>query len=231
MIEEIVRFNNVSSTQDTAKKFVHRHQEMAIVAQQQRRGRGRHGRYWASPSGGLYVSLILFPTTRVTLIPFLASLTIVRLLEYYSFNTITIHWPNDVLLHKNKVCGIICEQCKGSVICGIGLNVNTSSFPDHLKNVTSMTLESGETYDLDNVLEQFIRLFNPLYEELLDHGLKVSEALNYITGLGEAVSVVTRSGTFAATICDINDDWSLLVRDDQGVNKTLYYGEVRRLLW
>ena len=231
MIEEIVRFNNVSSTQDTAKKFIHRHQEMAIVAQQQRRGRGRHGRQWASPPGGLHVSLILFPEVRVSLIPFLASLTIVRLLEQYSFNTISIHWPNDVLLYGEKVCGIICEQCKESVICGIGLNVNTTTFPDDLKDITSMTLASGKTYDLDAVLEQCLRLFNPLYQELLEHGLKVSEALNYITGLGEAVSVVTKSGTFPATICDVNDDWSLLVRDDQGVSKTLYYGEVRRLLW
>jgi len=231
MIEEIVRFRDIISTQDTAKKFIHRHQEIAVTARSQRRGRGRHGRQWASPVGGLYVSLLLFPKDRGSLIPFLASLTIVRLLEFHGLKGITIHWPNDVLLNQKKVCGILCEQCKDSIVCGIGLNVNNSEFPSHLINVTSMTEESGEEYDLDEMLARLIRIFNPLYQELLEQGLKVSEAQNYVTGLGEAVEVVTKSERFTATICDINDDWSLLVRDAHGVSRTLYYGEVRRLLW
>lgn len=231
MIKEIIRFKKISSTQDTAKKFIHRHQEIAVTAEYQRHGRGRHGRQWSSPIGGLYVSFVLFPKNRITLIPFLASLAIVRLLEFYSMTNITIHWPNDVLLHNKKVCGILCEQCKDGIVCGIGLNVNTDRFPHTLNKVTSLTLESGQTYDLDDVLQHLIRIFNPLYQELLDRGLKVSEALNYITGLGEAVEVVTTSETFTATICDINEDWSLLVRDSNGVSKKLYHGDVRRLVW
>jgi BirA family biotin operon repressor/biotin-[acetyl-CoA-carboxylase] ligase len=231
MIADIVRFKDVSSTQDTAKKFIHRRKEMAIVAQHQRRGRGRHGRHWSSPEGGLYVSLVLFPGDRRPLIPFLASLTVVRLLEQYSLSGITIHWPNDVLLNHKKVCGVICEQYRGGIICGVGLNVNSVDFPSTLNNVTSMTMETGDTFDLDHILTDFIHIFNPLYQELLEHGLKVAEALNYITGIGEAVEVVTKDSSFTATICDINDDWSLLVRDDNGISRTLYYGDVRRLVW
>jgi BirA family biotin operon repressor/biotin-[acetyl-CoA-carboxylase] ligase len=226
MIQEVVRFKDVSSTQDTAKRFIHRHQEMAIVAQHQRRGRGRHGREWSSPTGGLYLSLILFPKNRMTLIPFLASLSVVRLLEHYTLSSIAIHWPNDVLLNDKKICGVICEQNKDSVICGVGLNVNSN-----LGNATTMTRETGEIYDLDDVLACFIRIFNPLYEELLERGLRVEEALNYITGIGEVVEVVTKNATFTATVCDVNSDWSLLVRDERGVNRTLYYQEVRRLVW
>jgi BirA family biotin operon repressor/biotin-[acetyl-CoA-carboxylase] ligase len=231
MIQEVVRFKDVSSTQDTAKRFIHRHQEMAIVAQHQRRGRGRHGREWSSPTGGLYLSLILFPKNRMTLIPFLASLSVVRLLEHYTLSSIAIHWPNDVLLNDKKICGVICEQNKDSVICGVGLNVNSVDLPSNLGNATTMTRETGEIYDLDDVLACFIRIFNPLYEELLERGLRVEEALNYITGIGEVVEVVTKNATFTATVCDVNSDWSLLVRDERGVNRTLYYQEVRRLVW
>ncbi|MBN2620300.1 biotin--[acetyl-CoA-carboxylase] ligase [candidate division WOR-3 bacterium] len=231
MIQEVVRFKDVSSTQDTAKRFIHRHHEMAIVAQHQRRGRGRHGRAWSSPTGGLYLSLILFPGHRMMLIPFLASLSVVRLLEHYALSGIAIHWPNDVLLHDKKVCGVICEQHKDSVICGIGLNVNSIDLPPNLGNATSMIRETGRTYDLDEVLTYYIRIFNPLYQELLERGLKVAEALNYITGIGEVVEVVTRNATFTATICDVNSDWSLLVRDESGVSRTLYCQEVRRLVW
>jgi BirA family biotin operon repressor/biotin-[acetyl-CoA-carboxylase] ligase len=231
MIQEVVRFKDVSSTQDTAKRFIHRRQEMAIVAQHQRRGRGRHGREWSSPTGGLYLSLILFPKNRMTLIPFLASLSVVRLLEHYALSSIAIHWPNDVLLNDKKICGVICEQNKDSVICGVGLNVNSVDLPSNLGNATTMTRETGEIYDLEDVLACFIRIFNPLYEELLERGLRVEEALNYITGIGEVVEVVTKNATFTATVCDVNSDWSLLVRDERGVNRTLYYQEVRRLVW
>lgn len=231
MIEEVLRFRDVSSTQDTAKRFIHRHQEIAIAAQHQRRGRGRHGRQWLSPVGGLYVSLILFPGDRMSLIPFLGSLTIVRLLEQYLLSRITIQWPNDVLLSRKKICGVICEQCGEGVICGIGLNVNLIDLPSSLSNATSMTMETGVTYDLDKVLARFIHTFNPLYQELLEQGMKVTEALNYITGIGEVVEVVTKNTSFAATVCDVNNDWSLLVRDESGVNHTLYYQEVRRLVW
>ncbi len=231
MVKRIIRFRGVSSTQDTAKGFVHNNEEVAISSLQQKHGKGRQGRLWYSPLGGLYVSLLLFPRTRLTSIPLLASLTIVKVLEDYNFSRLSILWPNDVLLNNKKVCGIICEQFKGAIICGIGLNVNIERFSRQLCNATSLKIESERDFDIDEILKHIVGKFNPLYDELQDAGIKIKEVCNYISGVGEPVEIITPQGTVKGVVHDIDDDWALLLRDDAGMIKKFYYGDVRRLLW
>ena len=231
MIDKVIRFRQVASTQDTAKRLAHKGSELAVMALSQNSGRGRQGRSWFSPRGGLYVSLLLFPKKNQTSIPLLASLSVIRALEEFGFSLLTIHWPNDVLLNERKVCGILCERYENKVICGIGLNVNIEHFGRGVHNATSMSMESGKHFELDEVLERFLEKFNVLYDELQDKGLKVKEVLNYISGLGEAVEVVTAREVIKGTVYDIDDDWALLLRDESGMVRKYYYGDVRRLQW
>lgn len=231
MIKQIIRFKTVVSTQDTAKRFVSRNKELAISSLHQKKGRGRQGRTWYSPAGGLYVSLLLFPRTQLSSIPMLASLTVVKVLEDYGFSRISIHWPNDVLLNQKKVSGIICEQFKDAIICGIGLNVNNDDFSPRLENATSLKIDAGKTFDIDEILSHFIGKFNPLYNELQSLGMKVKEVLNYIDGIGEPVEVVTSKGVIRGSVYDIDDDWALLLRDETGMIRKFYYGDVRKLRW
>lgn len=231
MIEQVIRYNRVSSTQDKAKEFVEGRRSLAVTALTQDKGRGRQGRIWFSPKGGLYVSLLVYPDHRVTSIPLLASLSIIRTLEEYGFSRLTIHWPNDVLLADHKVCGVVCERYRDAVICGVGLNVNIGKFGPRLRGATSLTLETGKEYDIDRILDAFLRHFSGLYDELQLRGLKVKEVLNYISGLGEPVEVITAQGVVRGTVSDIDDDWALLLRDESGIIKKFYYGDVRRLEW
>jgi BirA family biotin operon repressor/biotin-[acetyl-CoA-carboxylase] ligase len=231
MIKKIIRFKEVSSTQDTAKRFLHKHEEVAIASLSQKRGRGRHGRVWFSPLGGLYISLVLFPHKRLTSIPLLASLSIIRALEDFGFSRLTVRWPNDVLLNDKKVCGIICEQVKKAVICGMGLNVNVENFSRNVDNATSLKLETGKDFEIDALLQKIIGRFNPLYRELQQDGLKIREVLNYIAGIGESAQVITAHKTITGTVYDVDDDWALLLRDNAGIIRKLYYGDVKRLVW
>ena len=231
MIDKVVKFQKVSSTQDTAKRFIHEEKEMAVAARSQGRGKGRQGRTWFSPKGGLYLSFLLFPKKSLTSIPLAASLSAIKTLEDFGFSKLSIHWPNDVLLNNRKICGVICERYQTAVICGVGLNVNIDRFGQRIIGATSMSVESGREFNVDEVLECFLGKFNTLYDELQDKGLKVKEVLNYISGLGEAVELVTAQGTMSGTVYDIDDDWALLLRDESGVIKKFYYGDVRRLQW
>lgn len=231
MITRVIRFKQVVSTQDTARRFVDRREEMAIVAQRQIHGRGRQGRQWFSPPGGLYLSIILFPQKRKTSIPLLASLSIVRVLEEYGFTALSILWPNDVLLKEKKVCGVICEEHKTAVVCGIGLNINSDRMPKNLDRATSLRIVSGHDFDVDEVLEQVIATFNPLYSELQNEGLQIKQVLNYCAGLGESVELNTAQGVVRGTVHDIDEDWALILRDESGMLKKYYYGDVRRLVW
>jgi len=231
MIKQIVRFKEVASTQDTARRFIEQENELAISSLRQKRGRGRHGRDWFSPSGGLYVSLLLFPKIRVNSIPLLAALAVIKMLEDHGFSQLLIQWPNDVLLDRKKVSGIICERFKNAVICGIGLNINNSRFSKKLDKATSLRIAAGETFDIDEILNHLIGKFNPLYEELQSDGIKIKEVLNYIDGIGESIEVVTSKRIFKGTVYDIDDDWALMLRDESGMIKKFYYGDVRRLRW
>lgn len=231
MIDRIIRFRRVSSTQDTAKRYIQERCELAVTALFQNNGRGRQGRTWYSPRGGLYVSLLLFPKKRLTSIPLLASLSIIRTLEEFGFSKLLVHWPNDVLLNNHKVCGIVCERYRDAVICGIGLNVNIERFGQRLTNAISLKLQSGKDFSIEKILESLISQFNDLYNELQARGLKIKEVLNYISDLGEPVEVVTAKGVTKGTVCNIDDDWALLLRDESGIIKKFYYGDVRRLSW
>jgi BirA family biotin operon repressor/biotin-[acetyl-CoA-carboxylase] ligase len=231
MIKKIIRFKEVSSTQDTAKRLLHKHEELAVTSLSQKRGRGRHGREWFSPLGGLYVSLLLFPVRRLTSIPLLASLSVIKTLEDFGFSKLTVLWPNDVLLNDKKVCGIICEQSKKAIICGIGLNVNIEKFFHSVEHATSLSLETGRNFEIDMVLKKFIDKFNPLYRELQHEGLKIKEILHYISGIGESAQVVTSQETVTGTVYDIDDDWALLLRNHAGIIRKFYYGDVKRLVW
>jgi len=231
MIDKVIRFRRVASTQDTAKRFAHKGRELAVTALSQNKGRGRQGRSWFSPHGGLYVSLLLFPEERLTSIPLLASLSVIRTLEDFGFSKLLIHWPNDVLLKNRKVCGVVCERYQKAMICGIGLNVNIEHFGQRVINATSLSVESGRNFDVDEVLNRLLEQFNNLYDELKKRGLKIKEVLNYISGLGEVVEVATAKETINGTVYDIDDDWALLLRDESGIIRKFYYGDVRRLQW
>jgi BirA family biotin operon repressor/biotin-[acetyl-CoA-carboxylase] ligase len=231
VIKEIIRFKEVSSTQDTARRFIAKKEEIAVVALSQNRGRGRQGRQWYSPLGGLYVSLLLFPHRHQSAVPLLASLAVIKSLEDLDFSKLAIHWPNDVLLNDRKVCGVICEQYQQSIICGIGINVNIKRFPRSTERATSLFLESDREFEIDEMLNNLIERFNQLYKEIEVEGLKIEAVQHYISGIGEQVEVVTKRGVIRGVVCDIDDDWGLLIRDENGMIMKFYYGDVRRLLW
>ncbi len=231
MIKKIIRFKDVSSTQDTAKRFLNGNEEVAITSLHQTHGKGRQGRSWFSPFGGLYLSLLLFPRTRLSSIPLLASLTVVKVLENADFSKLTIRWPNDVLLNHRKMCGIICEQYEKAVICGIGMNVNIDDFTTELNNATSLKIEAGHDFDIDEITNQIIGTFNPLYNELQNKGLRIKEVLHYIGGIGEPVELITAQARVKGTVYDIDDDWALLLRDDSGIIRKYYCGEVKQMRW
>ncbi len=231
MIKKIVRFKQVGSTQDTAKHYFEQHQEIAITALMQTKGRGRMGRVWYSPMGGLYVSLLLFPEERMSSIPLVAALSVIKTLEDLGFHNLSIMWPNDILLNKKKVCGIISESYKKAIICGIGLNVNITKFNFSSNHATSLRIESGRIFELEQVLNLLIGRFNPLYNQLRKNGLKIENFMHYMSGIGEAVSLTTNQGNIYGTVSGLDDDWSLIIRDENGVSRKFYYGDVRCLTW
>ena len=103
------------------------HDGLVIVADEQTAGRGQHGRSWACPSGsGVLMSVLLFPPPelrRPAILTAWAAVSVCEVIVQTTGLQAQIKWPNDVLLQGRKVCGILIEQTRGTVV-GIGLNVN-----------------------------------------------------------------------------------------------------------
>lgn len=231
MMRGLLKFKRVTSTQDVLKRFVKNKNEIAVFAYTQTRGRGRQKRIWYSPSGGIYLSILMFPTKQINTIPLIAALSVIECLKEFNFTEVSIHWPNDVLLNNKKICGILCEKFHNAVICGIGLNVNVKKLPIKLPNATSLFIETRKIYNLDDILNKILKNFWMFYDRLQADKFRSADIYHYVSGLGEPIEVkLSSKETIKGIIHNIDEDWALLVRTEEGLIRKIYYGDVIRLL-
>ena len=147
------------------------------VADHQTGGRGRLGRLWEAPAGSsLLVSVLLHPPPDRALpeLSLVAALAATETVEFATGLSAQIKWPNDVMLNRRKVAGILSELSEGAVVVGIGINVNQTR--DELPRDTSTEAGSlrtltGVTYDRAVVLGSLLDHLERHYESWREGGL------------------------------------------------------------
>ena len=98
-----------------------------VVADEQTAGRGRQGRRWSAPAGkAILSSILLRPPSdrRQPELSLVAGVAVADAVEEALGLSAQIKWPNDVLVNRKKVAGILAEARDGAVVLGIGVNVN-----------------------------------------------------------------------------------------------------------
>jgi len=125
-----------------------------VMADRQRSGRGRHGRDWWSPVGNLHVSILLKPEvspTTLLRLPVIASLALVDAMGKAG-STLSLKWPNDILLNGRKMAGILAEsKIEGHkvlwVVVGFGVNMvrTGGSIPEDLQDRMAFVCELDES--------------------------------------------------------------------------------------
>lgn len=222
----------VSSTMDVAREHL-RHgaaHGTLIVAERQLKGRGRLGRGWASPKGGLYASFIVRPHRAVEEVPQLslvAGLSVAEAIRDVAGLYPSIRWPNDLLLQEQKVCGILVEACSQAVIIGIGLNVKTN--PRELPpQATSLKACAAASTSIDRLLVAICRHLSAWYGIWSTSGFPpIREALRPWMGLfGCFVHVRAGTNHFEGTAVDLDEAGRLVIRLDFGLHRALAVGEV-----
>lgn len=191
-------------------------------------GRGRSGRTFISPEGGLYYSMLLIfpePDERLTAATPLAAVAVVRALRSVCGISTQIKWPNDILSGGKKLCGILTESVTGSsgmqIIVGIGINVNTETFPGLPDNAAcSVFTETGRTTDIARLAEQLTYELDRAYAKLPEIASEdLAEYRSLCCTIGRNIS---RGGTALR----IEEDFSLVTLLPDGTEKRIYFGEV-----
>jgi BirA family biotin operon repressor/biotin-[acetyl-CoA-carboxylase] ligase len=212
-----------------------------IIAEEQGRGKGRHGRAWVSPpGGGVYMSFILRPElapdeiTKITLMSAVATAKAVRAVTGLAAS---IKWPNDILVDGRKACGILTEMKAEQdrvdfIVVGIGVNVNTpvKALP---KGATSLMAElqavgKDEAVSRIEIAKNILRDVEKYYDILKEKGASpvIEEWKGLSAMLGSRIRVVLPRRTFEARAHDIDRDGALVVKLDSGVLERVSSGDI-----
>lgn len=239
--KKIIYYKQLDSTNTEVARLAAKgaSQGTVVVADTQTAGKGRRGREWESPAReNIYMSVLLRPDCvldRAPMLTLVMAYSVAQVLRQLGFTDVQIKWPNDLVLSGKKICGILTEmQLKGSeidyVVVGVGINVNTSKFPEELKDTaTSLYLESGRILDRENMVESVVECFDKEYRQFLNvQDLSfLREAYNgMLVNVDKEVRVLEPGNEYTAYAQGINASGELLVRTAEGEEKRIYAGEV-----
>lgn len=245
MITNRYHFEMIDSTNKKAKELAIEgcpHGTL-VTADAQAAGIGRRGREWSSEKGaGIYMSMVLRPEIdadkahMLTLVAAMAVEAAIKKLGGECGASIEpmIKWPNDIVINKKKICGILTELVlKGReidfVIVGIGINVNNKSFPEEIaQTASSLYRELGQQADKELLISETWKQFTVYYEQFLqtaDISLFKEDYEVALVNKGKQVKVLDPLGEYIGIARGITDIGELIV-DTEGKIKYVSGGEV-----
>lgn len=218
-----------TNTQAAARADDPANDGLVILADEQRLGRGQQGRTWlCSPGAGVLLSVLLFPPAalrRPAILTAWAVVAVCETIQQASGIQAKIKWPNDVLVRGRKVCGILIEQARGTVV-GIGLNVNQTAdalADADLPQAASLANFAGRPFEVRQMARLLIEHLDEEYDRLCQGDFATLEACwKWRLGLlGKQVAVECQHGMKYGRLRELG--WDGLELETQG-------GEVLQLL-
>jgi BirA family biotin operon repressor/biotin-[acetyl-CoA-carboxylase] ligase len=230
--------DTLASTNDLAKRLadIPVPEGTVILAEEQTAGRGRLGRPWVSPRGGIWLSVVLrpdLPLVRIPLIGLAASIAVAGAIRATTGLLARIKWPNDVLIGGQKVAGILVEAGPGAdwVVVGIGINANVArrALPDGTAYpVTSLEAALGRPVDRCALVRVLLLELERQYDDLRATGAApVVRRWREITDtLGRRVRVEIACEEIEGLAADIDERGALLVQREDGTRQYIIAGEI-----
>ncbi|MGE5404865.1 MAG: biotin--[acetyl-CoA-carboxylase] ligase [Candidatus Saccharibacteria bacterium] len=233
--------NEVGSTNEWAKEEagLRRLDEGTVfAARRQTAGKGRQGKVWQSPEGGLWFSLVLRPGRTVYPIasfsPVLA-LAVAGVLAQYTEN-VRVKWPNDVFVGTKKIAGILLEMHPGFdkigyVIVGIGVNANnwTEHLPEDIGSIsTSLAEDTGRTVSLNLLLARLIESVEDHWYRFKREGFLPfkQQFENICIHYRQAVTIDTGTEKISGLNVGLDENGGLLIDRGPGGVVTINSGDV-----
>ncbi len=227
---EVYYFDSIKSTQEYAVKIAanSKNNGTVIIAQQQTGGKGRDGRKWISPKGGIWLSVILqpkFDISVITLFPIASSLALSTAIEKCFDIKPELKWPNDITIKGKKVAGMLVDASLESnriesIVLGVGINfdVDVKKIEKDLKNnlnfygVTSLKNLKKDSNPVELIqtflveLEEIINLLNTGQIKKI-----VKDWTQRSSTIGKIIEIMTKEGKIKGKAVKIDEDGALIV--------------------
>lgn len=230
-VKEVMFYPTLNSTNELAKELARNNTEkgLVVVAGKQTAGKGRLGRRWESPPGGLWFSIILKPKLalhELSLLSLVFAVAVAKALDNFLPTPTSLKWPNDVFINEKKLAGILLEVSGqidniDHVIVGIGINVNIlpENIPIDKENVTSLLAETNRELVNSHILAVILSYIEDYYHLFLQTGFaKIrQEFKEKCFHLGKNISINQPKHTITGLNIDIDEQGSLVLEVGQDV--------------
>lgn len=227
---EILVYSNLDSTNARAMKLAEAGaaEGTVVIAEEQYQGRGRSGRAWVSPKGGLWLSIIFRPVlgpAEVFRLSMIASLAAAETIFLFTGLKAEIKWPNDVLINGRKVGGILLEMLAGSdstlfVILGMGINVNfcPKQLPTISQIATSLLQETGRQFPRTDLLSCLLQKMENGYLALTAGGFPAlfDQWKALLRDMGKWVEINTAYGKQRGVVESVDENGTLTLKLPDG---------------
>lgn len=233
-------FDSIDSTQNQALKMAQdvSNDGTIIVAAKQTGGKGRDGRKWMSPKGGIWFSIILHPKFDIsitTLFPIASSLALSLAIEKVFSIKPELKWPNDLTIKGKKVAGILVDVSLESnrienLVLGVGINfdVNVKQIEKALKGTANFYGVSSLSDQKQNIkpiqlVQTFLLELEKIYKALNEKQTKkiISEWTSRSSTIGKNVELNTVDSKIKGKAMKIDDDGALIVSRDNKIHKVI----------
>ena len=233
-------YDSLDSTQNQALKITNdvKNNGALVVAAKQTMGKGRSGRRWISPKGGIWISIILFPKFDIsitTLFPIASSLALSYAIEKTFEISPELKWPNDVTIKGKKIAGMLVDVSLESnkiesLVLGVGINfnINTREVEKILKNTPNFygvaTLrDKSENQKAIKLIQNFLTELEKIYDSLNERKINqiISEWTKRSSTIGKKIEVETINGKINGKAIKIDHDGALVLSNNNKIQRII----------
>ena len=238
--EEIVRRERIDSTMRLLDELARAGaaEGTIVLADVQDAGRGRAGRSWSGPRGGIYCSVLLRPPVspdRLGPLPLMIGLSVAESVERVASVRAELKWPNDVQISGKKIAGILIQSrlnAKGIEFLNLGIGINVSQAAHLLPGgATTIAAESGNcSLHPNDVVPELWNALNRRYSDFVAAGGRPSLEpwRERATMLGQSVTVLRSGEPIDGRFEDVDVDGGMLLRLADGRVERIVEGDLVR---
>ena len=250
--KRLYHYNKIKSTQllaiSLAETNINTEHGTVIVADEQDEGIGRGKKKWASPRGGLWMSLIIKPKidfAKINMISVISAISVCEAINDISHLKTFIKWPNDVLINEKKLAGILIDTNTNNnkndyIIIGIGINIDVDISKINLSiesnNIISTRVTSihneikAKNIDRFILMKQLLRKID-FYLSLLENDRyhkKIIEIYKKLSNIvGKRIIIYHESlKKYSGIVKDIDNGGGLILERDDKLLEIIYSGEI-----